>query len=173
MGKRAVSEHPRFHAVKFYDSDDALCPLVAEFLAQGVITGQPALVIATPEHRAGIVRELKARHLDVGSMETAGDLLNTLEYNLTAPAEAQLPVRAVIGNLDPKTLPLFRTQLGKRADALLELVDLFLESHRPESRRGGESIAGVEVGAAVIAIRRNGPNQDEFRSATRAKSPKK
>ncbi len=63
--------------------------------------------------------------------ETAGDLLNTLEYNLMAPAGDQLPVRALIGTLDPSALPLFRTQLGKRADGLLEVLDLFMRSHGP------------------------------------------
>ncbi len=86
--------------------------------------------------------------------ETAGDLLNTLEHNLTAPAEAQLPVRALIGTVDRRALPLFRTQLGKRADGLLEVLDLFMQSHRPETGPSGAENPGVEVGAAVIAIRR-------------------
>jgi hypothetical protein len=89
--------------------------------------------------------------------ETAGDLLNTLEYNLMAPAGEQLPVRALIGTLDPSALPLFRTQLGKRADGLLEVLDLFMRSHGPEAGRVGEGNPGVELGAAVIAIRRSAP----------------
>ena len=86
--------------------------------------------------------------------ETAGDLLNTLEHNLTAPASEQLPVRAVLGAVDPQALPLFRTQLGKRADAFLELVDLFMQSHGPEPTRSGDVDSSIELGAAVIAIRR-------------------
>lgn len=86
--------------------------------------------------------------------ETAGDLLNTLEHNLTTPADEQLPVRSLIGTVDPRALPLFRTQLGKRADALLEVLDLFIRSHPPEAGTAGGPKAGVELGAAVIAIRR-------------------
>jgi hypothetical protein len=86
--------------------------------------------------------------------ETAGDLLNTLEHNLTTPADEQLPVRSLIGTVDPRALPLFRTQLGKRADALLEVLDLFIRSHPPEAGTAGAPKAGVELGAAVIAIRR-------------------
>src|SRR3984885_10400990 len=97
--------------------------------------------------------------------ETAGDLLNTLEHNLTAPAEAQLPVRALIGTVDPRALPLFRTQLGKRADGLLEVLDLFMQSHRPESEAGDQTHPGVEVGAAVIAIRRVAPQPSAAKSA--------
>jgi uncharacterized protein DUF6502 len=89
--------------------------------------------------------------------ETAGDLLNTLEHNLTSAAGEQLPVRAVIGTVDPRALPLFRTQLEKRADGLLEVLDLFMRSHRPEPGPAGEANPGVELGAAIIAIRRRAP----------------
>jgi hypothetical protein len=87
--------------------------------------------------------------------ETAEDLLNTLEHNLISPAAEQLPVRASIGTIDPSALPLFRTQLGKRADGLLEIMDLFIRSHGPERGREREGSPGVEIGAAVIAIRRS------------------
>jgi hypothetical protein len=97
--------------------------------------------------------------------ETAGDLLNTLEHNLTAPAEAQLPVRALIGTVDPRALPLFRTQLGKRADGLLEVLDLFMQSHRPETGPAGQTHPGIELGAAVIAIRRVSPQPAAEKSA--------
>ena len=64
-----------FHAVRFYDTKESLCRIVAEFLGEGFVTGQPGLVIGTPEHRAGIVEELRARHFDVDGLLTAGDLL--------------------------------------------------------------------------------------------------
>ena len=38
----------RHHAVQFYGSDEILMQTVAGFLASGLITGQPALVVATP-----------------------------------------------------------------------------------------------------------------------------
>jgi hypothetical protein len=69
----ATSGH--FHAVRFYESKESLCRIVAEFLGAGLVTTEPALVIATPEHRAGIVEELRARHFDVDAMQAAGDLL--------------------------------------------------------------------------------------------------
>jgi DcmR-like sensory protein len=64
-----------FHAVRFYDTKESLCRIVAEFLGEGLVANQPALVIATPEHRDGIVQELRARHFDVDQMRAAGDLL--------------------------------------------------------------------------------------------------
>lgn len=104
--------------------------------------------------------------------ETAGDLLDTLEYNLTSPAEDQLPVRALIGSVDPRALPLFRTQLGKRADGLLEVLDLFMRSHRPEPG-AAEGSPGIELGAAVIAIRRTPPPQPAPRPGSAGRGARK
>jgi len=64
-----------FHAVRFYDSKESLCRIVAEFLGAGFVIGQPGLVIGTPEHNAAIVQELHSRHFDVDGMQAAGDLL--------------------------------------------------------------------------------------------------
>jgi hypothetical protein len=64
-----------FHAVRFYENKESLCRIVAEFLGEGLITRQPALVIGTPEHCAGIIGELRERHFDVDRMQAAGDLL--------------------------------------------------------------------------------------------------
>jgi len=68
-----ISGH--FHAVRFYENKESLCRIVAEFLGEGLIAHQPALVIATPEHAAGIVHELRARHFDIERMQEASDLL--------------------------------------------------------------------------------------------------
>ena len=64
-----------FHAVKFYDTRESLCRIVAEFLGEGLVTQQPVLVIATPEHRVGILAELRVRHFDVSAMEASGDFV--------------------------------------------------------------------------------------------------
>lgn len=105
--------------------------------------------------------------------ETAEDLLNTLEHNLISPAAEQLPVRALIGTVDPSALPLFRTQLGKRADGLLEIMDLFMRSHRPEHGSADEGNSGIELGAAVIAIRRTLPKSPAGKPARPPKRPRK
>ena len=77
MGTSSTSQGTsgHFHAVRFYDSKESLCRIVAEFLGAGFVTGQPGLVIGTPEHRASIVQELRSRHFDVDRMQTSGDLL--------------------------------------------------------------------------------------------------
>src|SRR5438093_6565835 len=64
-----------YHAVRFYENEKSLAQIVAEFLADGLIDGMPGIVIATPAQRAAIVRELVARHVDVVSLQQAGDLV--------------------------------------------------------------------------------------------------
>ncbi len=89
--------------------------------------------------------------------ETAGDLLNTLDHNLTAPPHERLPVRAMALKVDERSLALFRAQLGKRADGLIEMTDAFLQAHRAgrggvkNRNKDGES-RELTLGAAVFAI---------------------
>jgi MEDS: MEthanogen/methylotroph, DcmR Sensory domain len=75
MMKNATSGAGRFHAAKFYESPESLCEVVAEFLSEGFVEHHPALVIGTPEHRAGILAALRARRLDVDRLQSDGELL--------------------------------------------------------------------------------------------------
>ena len=70
-----TSHNGHFHAVRFYESTESLCRIVADFLNEGLSANQPGLVIATPEHRAGIEEALRARNVDVAAHLAAGDLL--------------------------------------------------------------------------------------------------
>ena len=64
-----------YHAVKFYETDEVWARLGAEFLGEGLAAHQPALIIATPEHRRRLTAELRSKHFDVEAMEAAGDLV--------------------------------------------------------------------------------------------------
>jgi MEDS: MEthanogen/methylotroph, DcmR Sensory domain len=66
---------PSRHAVQFYGNEASLCATVGAFLGEGFIQGQPAIVIATAPHTAGIVQELSARMIDVDSARRLGDLI--------------------------------------------------------------------------------------------------
>lgn len=48
-----------FHAVRFYPDAVSLSYIVVDFIAEGLRTQQPAIIIATPEHRAAIVAQLE------------------------------------------------------------------------------------------------------------------
>ena len=63
------------HAVKFYENEQSLYTTVAGFLGQGLVDGQPAIMIATLEHRVAILEHLKGRLIDVDLAERAGDLV--------------------------------------------------------------------------------------------------
>ena len=70
------SDHAgHFHAVRFYENKESLVRIIAEFLGEGILLGQPSLVIATPEHRDGIVAELSHRHFDVEAAKLSGALV--------------------------------------------------------------------------------------------------
>jgi hypothetical protein len=87
--------------------------------------------------------------------ETAGDLLATLEHNLTAPPDKMLPVRSLALRVDARGLPLFRTQLTKRADGLLEVVDTFLQRHRADMRKDLQAHrdeSAITLGATVFGL---------------------
>ena len=123
------------HAVQFYGSDDILMQTVAGFLAGGLITGQPSLVIATPGHTAAIVEELAHRLIDVNAARRIGDLV-LLDANemLSTFMRGEMPdaeaFRHAVGGV-------IRQTLGGRPTALRaygEMVDVLW-------KRGNEDAA--------------------------------
>lgn len=75
MRKDTPDQADHFHAVKFYDTPEALCRIVVDFLGEGFDAGEPGLVIATPRHRDGIISELAARDHDPDRLLSSGALL--------------------------------------------------------------------------------------------------
>jgi signal transduction histidine kinase len=63
------------HVVQFYDTETYLAAAVADYLAGGLRSGQPVLVIATPEHRDAFSIRLKAKGLDVERARASGQLM--------------------------------------------------------------------------------------------------
>jgi hypothetical protein len=64
-----------FHAVQFYQDDATLTGIVADFIASGLASGDPAIIIATAEHSAAIQSELRQRSIDVDDLKRLGDLV--------------------------------------------------------------------------------------------------
>jgi MEDS: MEthanogen/methylotroph, DcmR Sensory domain len=76
------------HAVRFYDNSKSLAQIVAAFLSEGLAAGQPGIVVATPRHRAAILRELVAVSVDVVAAQRSSDFVlldaeNTLSTFMT------------------------------------------------------------------------------------------
>jgi len=63
------------HAVRFYENDKSLARIVAQFLSDGFAAGNPGIVVATPTHRAAILKALVAKSLDVVQLQRSRDLV--------------------------------------------------------------------------------------------------
>ena len=72
---QALSKHPHAHIVQFYGSDRSLVITVAGFLAEGLVAGHPAIVIATSAHCRAIVVALGERLIDSERAIRNGDLI--------------------------------------------------------------------------------------------------
>ena len=62
------------HAVHFYENDDELSARVAAFIGEALLSGHPAVIIATPPHRQQFIARLAAMNVDVEAERTAGHL---------------------------------------------------------------------------------------------------
>jgi len=63
------------HAVQFYSNEACLYATVATFVGEGFLNGEPAIVIATEPHTAGILDALSARLIDIAAALRVGDLV--------------------------------------------------------------------------------------------------
>lgn len=65
---------PHSHAVQFYEKEDFLYDVVADFLAEGLSGNEPAVVIATPQHVDAFAAHLSAKGHDVEELKGRGEL---------------------------------------------------------------------------------------------------
>jgi hypothetical protein len=75
MPKQAAPRSGHFHAVRFYEDSASLCRIVGDFIREGRAADQPAIVIATPGHQAGILKRLEHLGTDVAASQRNGDLV--------------------------------------------------------------------------------------------------
>ena len=73
--KRVIDVPAQPHAVRFYENDKSLAQIVAQFLSDGLAAGNPGIVVATPTHRGGILKELVAKSVDVVELQRSHDLI--------------------------------------------------------------------------------------------------
>jgi MEDS: MEthanogen/methylotroph, DcmR Sensory domain len=137
--RKARDQSGHFHAVRFYVNQEALCRIVAEFLSEGLFSGEPGLVIGTPAHNAEILQQLAALRFDVDAIRAAGNLV-------FLDAQAMLAAFMVDGVPDSD---LFKTEAAKvlerlsrgRTDLTVraygEMVDLLW--------KGGCTVAAVKL----------------------------
>ncbi len=75
MPETSVPTSNHHHAVQFYGTDKSLFVTVAGFLSEGIVSAQPAIVIATPDHRIAIEEHLADRLIDCEKARAEGELL--------------------------------------------------------------------------------------------------
>ncbi|MDQ6800048.1 MAG: PAS domain S-box protein [Acidobacteriota bacterium] len=100
--------------------------MVADFLAGGLLAGEPTIVIATPEHRAGFTASLTAKHLDVNTAIASGQLTlldahETLALFMVGNAPDETRFKAVIGAVIAKSSNVWK---GALVRAYGEMVDV-------------------------------------------------
>jgi signal transduction histidine kinase len=69
-----ASSRGSVHNVQFYEGDAYLIAVVSDFLADGIEAGQGVLAIATPRHRAAIVKAMRKRGVAVEQERESGKL---------------------------------------------------------------------------------------------------
>src|SRR4051812_14580314 len=92
--RSGVALSPGEHAVHFYERDADLVPAVIGQLGAALRAGEPAIVLATAEHRAALEADLSALDIDVAAAEAGGALV----WRDAAEVAAQI---VVDGQVDP------------------------------------------------------------------------
>jgi hypothetical protein len=141
--------------------------LLAELLRAGAVK-------KVGENRLRVLRRVPApggasTDAVYGAGDLAGDLLATLDHNLSAQLHEQLPVKMLMLRVKAHSLPLFRTHFARRAEGLIEMTDAFLQAHRRELSVVPRKAAADEIerdedlilGAGVFAICRQAGRDEE------------
>src|SRR5256885_11895342 len=131
-----MAEAHQHHAVQFYDCDTTLYSTVARFLGQGLVDGQPVIVIATAAHRLPILEYLKARMVDVDQALQSGDLIvidanETLERVMLDDRLDEEAFESICGSLIRELLTNRSTHTLIRAYG--EMVDVLWKAGKPDA----------------------------------------
>lgn len=138
MNNRTAAKEPihaHEHAVQFYGNDNALFTTVAGFLSEGLVAGQPAVVIATESHTLSILEHLQARFIDVDRARHIGDLIildahNTLATFMKGDEPEPVCFKRHVGDVITQALG-GRVRTPVRAYG--EMVDVLWKQEKPEA----------------------------------------
>jgi KaiC/GvpD/RAD55 family RecA-like ATPase len=137
--QHAPRESDRFdqhqHAVQFYGDEGALFTTVAGFLSEGLVAGQPAVLIATESHTTAILEHLSARFIDVERAKHIGDLIvldadNTLATFMKDDEPDSTCFKHHVGDVIAQALG-GRVRTPVRAYG--EMVDVLWKQDKPEA----------------------------------------
>jgi KaiC/GvpD/RAD55 family RecA-like ATPase len=111
---------PTDHAVRFYGADSELAAAVAEYLAEGLRSGDGVLVVATEAHRRSFAENLAGNDIDVRAYSDAGRLL-------MADAAGQLDRFLAVDRLDHELFESVAADLIRRAAEAGRRVRIYAE----------------------------------------------
>jgi hypothetical protein len=128
MAQKKVAVPPSgiFHAVRFYEDAASLANMVAGFVAEGLISEQPAIIIATPEHDKSIRAKLVEMSFDLDRL-TAQNNLRILDAHETL-AKFMVDGMPSPSRFEDTMLPIIDNICGNRTDCVIraygEMVDV-------------------------------------------------
>jgi PAS domain S-box-containing protein len=142
------------HAVQFYEDDDFLVSVVADFVARGLAADLPALIIATPAHRRSVGRALAKRDVDVLRMKREGRLtLLDARATLRSIMAGALPDARRFGTvIGGKVRRLRGGSSEARACLYGEMVDLLLADGNTEGALQLEALWNELAGREAFAL---------------------
>ncbi|HEX6289488.1 MAG TPA: ATP-binding protein [Herpetosiphonaceae bacterium] len=108
------------HVVQLYEADTFLIQALSEFIGTGLAAGDPCIVIATPEHRAGLDERLQLAGLDLVAARESGQYL-------TLDAAETLATFMVDGSPEPSRFAAIVEQIVARAAERRRQVWIFGE----------------------------------------------
>jgi signal transduction histidine kinase len=116
------------HVVQFYEDDAFLVEVVSRFIDEGILAGEPVLVLATGAHCAAVRQALEAKGVDAGGRVALVDTAEVLDCILIDGAVDTARFRATmseqVGRLGAN---------GARVRIFGELVDVLCRQGHPEA----------------------------------------
>jgi PAS domain S-box-containing protein len=121
------------HSVQFYERDNFLVSRVASYVAQGLVDGEPAVIIATPGHRRSFTAELRRQGIDDNEFRRSGKLVlldarETLEKFMTGLVPDRERFETVVGSVISQAC----ASAGGSIRAYGEMVDLLWKAGNAE-----------------------------------------
>lgn len=148
----------RTHKVQFYDDDAFLLDELSQFIGSALLSGDVAIVVATPEHREGLAERLQARGLDIARALGQGRYvaLDAAETLLKFMRDGQ-PDRArftdVVGSIIEGATSVVGRSERPRAAVFGEMVALLWAEGKPDAAIQLEELWNELAGTFAFDLR--------------------
>ena len=140
------------HAVRFYRNLESLSASVTKFIVAGVAENQPALIIATPQHRTAILAEL-GLGLDTVALQQAGGLVcRDAEELLDSFMVGDMPDEDLFMRRVKPALASMAGVEGRVVRAYGEMVDLLCQRGQIEAALRLEDLWGALARKMELAM---------------------